>query len=171
MWSFIVTLLVVASFTILAKFGVVKFELLQEEKLARNSFVFFLYAYLLVTGFLAASSYERRSYFRTFVKSFSGIVEAIYLSCSGSLVGWSLGLTVYVALIGEWGSLALGLVLTSYMLLYALAPIWYHEQILSQKNKMTGFIFTQPRFSQLFQILGWVFIVAALVGFYDFFSA
>jgi hypothetical protein len=162
---------IVTLFTVLAKFGVVKFESLQTENITKDNYEFFFYLYLFFTGMLAASTYEKRSWFRRFIKAFTGLLKSIYLGFSGSLVGWSFGLLVYVLLKGEFGSVALGMVLTSYMLLFSMAPAWYHEQIETEKEKMVGYIFREPRFAKLFIKLGWVFIIASLSGFYDYFSA
>lgn len=170
MKSFFTLLILVTLFTLGAKFEIIKFSQLQSENIAKESFEFFLYIYLLLTGLLAASSYEERSLFRKFVRSFNGLIKSIYLGFSGALVGWALGLTLYVITIGEFGSVALGLVLTSYMILFSLAPAWYHEQILTQKDKMTGFIFTKPRFAKSFQYIGYIFVLAALLGLYDYFG-
>lgn len=171
MTSFFTMAFIVSIFTVFAQFGVVKFETLQSENIGKENFQFFLYAYLFVTGILAASSYEERSWFRKFITGFTGLAKSVYLGFSGSLVGWSLGLLLYVLIAGEYGSVALGLVLSSYMILFAMAPAWYHEQIESERNRMVGFMFGNPRFGRTFNRLGWVFMLASIVGFYDFFSA
>ncbi|MEP1553313.1 hypothetical protein [Paraglaciecola sp.] len=170
MKSFFTLLVLVTIFTLGAKYEIVKFSQLQSENIAKDNFEFFLYIYILLTGLLAASSYEERSLFRKFIRSFTGLIKSIYLGFSGALVGWGLGLTLYVISIGEFSSIALGLVLTSFMLLFAMAPAWYHEQILAQKDSMTGFIFTKPRFAKLFQYIGYVFVLASLFGLYDCFD-
>ena len=162
---------IVTTFTLLAKLGVVKFEALQAENVAKENYEFFFYLYLLFTGLLAASTYEKRSWFRRFIKAFTGILKSAYLGFSGSLVGWSFGLLVYVFLKGEFGSVALGMMLTLYILLFSMAPAWYHQQIELEKEKMVGCIFREPRFARLLVILGWGFMIASLVGFYDYFSA
>lgn len=169
--SFFSMFSIVSIFTVLAKFNVIRFETLQTENLAKDNFEFFLYAYLFLTGALAASSYEYRSWFRSSINKFTGHMKSTYLGFSGSLVGWCFGLLVFVIIKGQFSSIALGLFLTSYMLLIAIAPAWYHEQIEFEKEKMVGYIFREPRFAKLFKSLGWVFMLASLVGFYDYFNS
>jgi hypothetical protein len=146
MRSFFTAFGVISLFTVLAKFGVVKFDTLRAENIAKENFQFFVYLYLMLTGVLAASSYERRSWFRSFIQKFTGVVKSFYLGTSGSLVGWCFGLLVYVILSGKFESIAFGLVLTSYMLLFALVPAWCHEHVKNEKEQMIGYIFREPRF-------------------------
>lgn len=171
MISFFTMASMLSLFTLLSSIGLIKFEVMRSENIARESFEFLFYIYLFLIGALAASSYEKRSWFALFIKSFTGVVKSVYLGFSGSLVGWGVGLLLYVLFTGKYGSVIFGLVLTCIMIVFTLTPVWYHKQIEGQREAMIGYIFSEPRFAKLLNRIGWVFIAISCYGFYAFFKA
>lgn len=152
--TFFLSLFLTSFVTVVAKFGNAQFEEIRIEQVGTKSFELFSYLYLMLTGFVLASSFKEKSGLRKFFLNMKKYVKSLYFSAGGALVGWGLGLIIYVIFIGEYKQLPLGFFVTFLLTALIIIPAYYYELSLLEKHKVTGLIFTVPKNILLIRVLG-----------------
>lgn len=154
-----------AFFALLGAAGFVNFEILRAEAIGTKSFEFFLMLLFFTAGVRGLFAHRQTPTLFEWAGRAVTTVKAIYISVSGALVGWVIGITLLVLFKGEPANVALGLILVFLMSVLTGPPLMWVQDIELQANDFLMLHIKEQRFSLVFRLICITLIVIASWGF------
>jgi hypothetical protein len=153
--EFCVTIILVATLTLLGELGNPHLLHQRDEFLALINFEPSIYVLFLLSALSIAT--------RSFERSADWYINYLIMPFSGAFVGWGLGLTLTVLVHGHYSAVAFGLFLTLLLGAVTLAPVVVVRMAISDFKSTTGRLFSNSSDVLLGRLI--VFVLATCGSF------
>ena len=164
------TLLFVTVFSFLGASGYTIFETLKLQAIGKESFEFFLYLLITLTGCRGLLASRETSTLFRLAGGMTKLTEGAYISISGGILGWIAGISLFAIVRANANDVALGFFLFVLMLILSGAPLAWLKEIETDAREFIEFRLRKRRFKNVFRILCLLFIFIGIWGFTQFFS-